>query len=220
MVKNRYKEVENAVMAYIQTLPSRVSMIIKRINVNKDGKLFKMQSWTDFTTELKSRQKDYGVIPKCETIQRIFDAFQPILATYVKDVGSAKILLSEIFHDYTVDRDVKLAHDELKEDVLEEMLALEESLKKSASFYQWFHKHRADKALELQLNPGCEDLMLSLWLAEQQACAESELALLHTAAGYFDLMDSVRETYDVLQLPGIIGHRKAHILKLRENMYL
>ncbi len=215
------KDVEKAVVAYVQTMSSRILDLMGKMEIGKElsESPFSTPSYDDFSAVLKAREQDYRSIPLSETVCRIFDIFCPAVGVYLKDVNTAKVLLSVIFETHAVDRDVKLGHDALKEAVLNELHALESSIKKSIEFCEEFHMYRAEKSIEGQLNAGAEDLGISLWIVENQASAQTESAMLQMVMGYFELMETIRETYDMLQLPGIIGHRKSKIKSLRNDLY-
>lgn len=208
-------------MAFVKTMSLHMSAVMGHLVSDAGGStsVFDVPPWEDFLAGMEAIKDDLEYVPRSETVARIFGAFLPLTGTYLKDVSAAKMLLSVIFEDFSVDKDIKLGHDALKEGVLQELSSLESSLKKNVEFCESFHNYRAEKSLESKLNYPTDDLKLSLWVVENQVAAEAESTMLQMVMGYFQMIEVIRETYDLLQFPGLIGHRKTHVSKLRNNLY-
>lgn len=208
-------EVEDAVVALVSSLSSRIAALLPHTY----SEMFDPVSFESFSKELDETEDDYAHVPKSGRLVALFAALEPLAATFVKDIGAAKMLLGVIFEDFAVDKDLKLGHDALKEQVFAELFQLESSVQQSVELWEQYHNYRTDKAVESKINVGSEDLRLSLWLLDEQIARENESMLLQMVRAYFNMMETIRETYDLLQVPGVIGRRKAGIKAIRRDLY-
>jgi len=207
---------EQAVLAYVKTMGARINDLL----IVKDEKVFELPDYDAFAKEMMGDPRDFGaIVNNSDSMGRICDSMGQHVGVYLKDVNSAKMLLSVIFGNFSVDKDVRLGHEELKESVQEELCRLDESIRQNIDLWEQYHNYRGDKSVEAKINFGCEDLMLSLWVLEGQLICHSMSTLLQMTAGYYALMETIRETYDLLQMPGTIGHRRTHLRVLRNHLY-
>jgi len=212
----RDEKLEDAVITYVKTMSDRTIDLLELVNTTET---FTPPSYPDFIKPVEELEKDFTAIPKTGRLGEICVSIGRWIGQYLKDVDSAKMLLAVIFSSFHVDKDVKLGHDELKESVLKELDSLDQSIRENADMWEEYHKYRAKHALESKINPGCEDLKIALWVLEWEVSCQSQSTLLQMIMGYYGLMETVRETYDLLQMPGTIGHRRTHIKVLRNNLY-
>ncbi len=209
-------DIEEAVLAYLQTTSVRATALLEKVASYES---FGTESFDELTGYLNNVEQDFSSLPTSNRMEDILADFRPLAATYLKDLNSAKAILSLIFENFKIDKDLKTDHENLRTGVTEELQRLDSAAKQSLEVCEQYEMLRAPGSLESKLNYNCQDLKLAMWFLENQAAAMTQASSMHMIAGYFNLRAIVGETYNLLHMPGAIGHRVGYLKNIRSHLY-
>ncbi len=204
-------------VTFVRAMSARILKLQQELRGHRGT--FGTEDFAEFKSRLKKVEQNFRVISTSQTVPAVFGRFKAFADTYLKDLDSAKMLLSVIFEDFCVDKDLKKEHDELKTWVVDKLACLDTTIKQSMEVCEQYHLLKGSGSVESKLNYDCEDLKLALWCLENQASAMTQSSLQHMVAGYFDIMNLVKETHNQLQIPGVIGHGKTYVRAVRGHVY-
>ena len=213
--ESEQSNLEAAVKRFADDIPFRILGLMDMF----DQELLSHKPYEDFAKDWASSNGDFDTMAKCDAITDIIKMVRPVLWAFSKDMCTAGTILPEIWKNFGIDQDLKVSFDEMKKNVNEEIGFQEMWRDRFIEFWGCYYNYRAMKALESRVSDSAEDLCMGLWVIDQQMVRECQSELLWLTTEYFHLMAAIVDTYEQLEVPGIIGKRKYAVKRTRKQIY-